>query len=203
MLITILRESKNVMYLLHFVCYNLFSKSYYCERNMMMKFRTIFLTAMSVFSLIGCSNSSNHSEQTSTPEVISTPKGTESQVDYLGFVGANKIRCDVMNDNLGVTFTYGEADIVSKQDMDLDATSCLGMKGELEVEKINVVIAVETGTGFSTTVSKGLVSSYVSTFLSKKSFKDASKVYVAFSSGEVNWTKNLSALLDSQIQSKL
>ena len=110
----------------------------------------------------------------------------------------NKLRVDIMNNDLGVTFNYGNEAIQSTKETTLSADTKLSFSGEFAVEKVNFIIVSDKSTGGVISVHAGLDSSYVSDFLSRYSMT-GTKVYISISSGEVNWTKGLNTKMDTEI----
>ena len=91
-----------------------------------------------------------------------------------------------MNDNLGCTFNYGNETVVDKKEMTYGATATLGFSGTVAVDTINFVFVAEKENGTSVSVNAGI---------------NAKKVYIAISTGTVNWTKGLNADMDAKINS--
>ncbi|MBR6071202.1 MAG: hypothetical protein IKP77_00035 [Acholeplasmatales bacterium] len=174
-----------------------------------MKFKKLLfiLGAALTFSLASCG--SNATSETSLTTTTTTTQSTEqiTQVDYLSFVGQNKIRVDIL-DNVGANFNYGNAAVVSTNQMDINSNSYLAFSGTITADSVNFIFIVESGNSnnFQSTFSVhgGIDNEYVETFLSRASlkslFNNAYKVYIAISTGEVKWTKNLNAQLDAKIR---
>lgn len=173
-----------------------------------MKLKRCLLAFVGLFALAlaACSNTTGGNTTASTPLQPGTSEGTTTEqtpaTDLLTFVGNNKVRVDIMNENLGVRFSYGNEAITSKTDMTLNASSNLSASGTLAVETINFVIVTVNATSTSVFISKEILKDSFSDYMSKilqSYFTGATKVYVAISTGEVNWTHNLNAELDAKI----
>jgi hypothetical protein len=183
-----------------------------------MKFKKILLTLglVCAFSLAACNKTDTGTQQQggsnsgagSSDSGSGSGSGSQTQsIDYLSFVGKNQIRIDVLDTNIGANFNYGIDAISTTKTMNINSNSELGFSGTITADSVNFVFVVESGTEseFSCLVSVhgGLDNDYVETFLSrasiKNSYKNAYKVYIAISTGEVKWTKNLNAQLDTKI----
>ena len=174
-----------------------------------MKFKKILLGITGalafIFALTACGDDSTNKDSTPAP-APSTDNGSDSGgdstpatfINYLTFMNDNKLRVDIMNDDLGVTFNYGNEAIQSTKETTLSAGTKLSFSGEFAVEKVNFVVVYDTSTGGSVRVSIGVDSSRVSDFLSKYPMT-GKKIYIAISSGEVNWTKGLNTKMDTEI----
>ena len=172
-----------------------------------MKFKKILLGITGAlaftFALTACGDDSTNKDSTPAP---STDTGSDTGGDsapatitnYLTFMNDNKLRVDIMNNDLGVTFNYGNEAIQSTKETTLSADTKLSFSGEFAVEKVNFLIVSDKSTGGVISVHAGLDSSYVSEFLSRYSMT-GKKVYIAISSGEVNWTKGLNSKMDTEI----
>ncbi len=174
-----------------------------------MKFKKILLGITGAlaftFALTACGDDSTNKDSTPAP-APSTDTGSDTGGDstpatftnYLTFMNDNKLRVDIMNNDLGVTFNYGNEAIQSTKETTLSADTKLSFSGEFAVEKVNFVVVSDTSTGGSVRVSIGVDSSRVGDFLSKYPMT-GKKIYIAISSGEVNWTKGLNTKMDTQI----
>jgi hypothetical protein len=174
-----------------------------------MKFKKILLGITGAlaftFALTACGDDSTNKDSTPAP-APSTDTGSDSGGDsapatftnYLTFMNDNKLRVDIMNNDLGVTFNYGNEAIQSTRETTLSADTKLSFSGEFAVEKVNFVVVSDTSTGGSVSVSKGVDSSRVGDFLSRYPMT-GKKIYIAISSGEVNWTKGLNTKMDTEI----
>ena len=173
-----------------------------------MKFKKILLGITGVlafaFVLTSCGDDSTNKDSTPAP-APSTDTGSDGDstpstiTNYLTFMNDNKLRVDIMNNDLGVNFNYGNEAIQSTKETTLSANTKLSFSGEFTVDKVNFVIVSDTSTGGSVSVHAGLDSSYVSEFLSGYSMNGKTKVYIAVSSGDINWTKGLNSKMDTQI----
>ena len=174
-----------------------------------MKFKKILLGITGAlaftFALTACGDDSTNKDSTPAP-APSTDTGSDSGgdstpatfINYLTFMNDNKLRVDIMNNDLGVTFNYGNEAIQSTKETTLSADTKLSFSGEFAVEKVNFVVVSDTSTGGSVRVSIGVDSSRVGDFLSKYPMT-GKKIYIAISSGEVNWTKGLNTKMDTEI----
>lgn len=170
-----------------------------------MKFKKFLLACAGVFAfaLAACdskNNTSTDSGKTNPPTVDPEPSQPSTQSMYLGFMDNNKIRVDILSDDLGIRFNYGNTAVTSTQSMDLVAGQKLSFSGTIAVDSINFIIVRDTETGGSVSVNAGIVKDSVEDYLSGKSFTDVKKVYIAISTGTVNWTKGLNPDLDAKIQ---
>ena len=174
-----------------------------------MKFKKILLGITGAlaftFALTACGDDSTNKDSTPAP-APSTDTDPDSGGDsspatftnYLTFMNDNKLRVDIMNDDLGVTFNYGNEAIQSTKETTLSADTKLSFSGEFAVEKVNFVVVSDTSTGGSVNVSKGVDSSRVGDFLSRYPMT-GKKIYIAISSGDLNWTKGLNTKMDTEI----
>ena len=172
-----------------------------------MKFKKILLGITGAlaftFALTACGDDSTNKDSTPAP-APSTDTDPDSGGDsspatftnYLTFMNDNKLRVDIMNDDLGVTFNYGNEAIQSTKETTLSADTKLSFSGEFAVEKVNFVVVSDTSTGGSVNVSKGVDSSRVGDFLSRYPMT-GKKIYIAISSGDLNWTKGLNTKMDT------
>ena len=158
------------------------------------------------FMLASCGNNAKNDvsttptkEVTTTPEE-STPEVTKAEVvNYLTFMGDNKARVDIMND-LGVTFTYGDATVESKKEMTYNSASKLAFTGEIGEEKINFILVMDNAEGSDVVFHKGIIPSKFAEFLNKVPLSSAKKIYIAISTGDTpTWTKGLNAKMDTAI----
>ena len=171
------------------------------------KFFGVFLAfVVGLFALVSCGNSKDSSSGEVTPSSGEESGGSGSggsgatQIEYLNFISNGKVRVDIMNDNLGCGFTYGNEVVTNKKEMTYGATNTLGISGTLAVNSLNFVIVVEKETGYSFTVNKGIEKEYIEEYLSMSSkYANAKKIYIAISTGDVNWTKGLNTSMDAKI----
>ena len=178
-----------------------------------MKFKKCLLAFAGLFTLAlaACSNATGgKTTPASTPVQPGTSEGTTTEqtpaMDLLTFVGNEKIRVDVMDENLGVRFSYGNEAITNKTDMALNTNSGLSISGTATVETLNFVIVTVNTTKTSVVVAAGIEKEYFTEYVSTTLptyLTGAKKVYVAISTGDVKWTKNLNAELDTSIGAKI
>ena len=168
-----------------------------------MKFKKVLLGLMGVaiLALAACSNGGGNTSKEPTPTPTSqTPEPSSQAEEKLleGVVSNGKIRIDIMNENIGVTFSYGNEAVVSKKEMTYSASSKLTVSGTATAD-LNFVFVKETASGYSVAVSAGIDKDMITEFLSTKTFNDATRVYISISTGDVNWTKGLNEALDKKI----
>ena len=162
-----------------------------------MKLKKIFLGLIGIFALALASCGGNEKEPTPSPSPSpTTPVQEETILD--GVVSNGKVRVDIMNEDTGLTFAYGNEAITSTKEMTYVAANKLSCSGT-PTTNINFIIVTVRDGGESVVVSAGISKEYVVEFLSNKDFKDATRVYVAISTGSVNWTKGLNQALDKKI----
>lgn len=178
-----------------------------------MKKIKILATALLASGLLlaGCAT---NKEQSSAPQ--SEQSSQEEIVSYLSFLESNKIRFDIMDNDLGYTFKYQDQAITSGAKVDI-GEGALSFTGESEKEKLNFIIVTEKKpeegrtTGESNIfLSVGLkvtaLEKYVSQFAEKFITPNAQgKVYVAISDGSKapSWTTGLDAKMDKAINNEL
>ena len=169
-----------------------------------MDFKKLVLATLGSMSLFlgACTGSTSPADTSSTSQQsgASQPAQSDSLLD--GVVTAGKFRVDLMSDDFGARFNYGNEAVVSKKEMTFNANSTLAMSGTATVD-LNFVFVSETAAGFSVAVNKEIDKEQISEFLSDRSFKDATRVYVAISKGEVDWTKGLNEKMDAKIKTFL
>ena len=166
-----------------------------------MKLKKVFLGLIGVvaLALAACSNGGEPSTNTPTPTSQTPEPSSQVEAKLLdGVVASGKVRVDIMNDNLGVRFAYGNEAVESKKEMAYVANSNLSVSGTATVN-INFVFVKETANGYSVAVNAGIDKEMITEFLSTKTFNDATRVYIAISTGDVNWTKGLNQALDTKI----
>ena len=171
-------------------------------------FGVVLAFVIGVFSLASCNKSGDASGGTTPPSGEgaggsgSGGSGGSSQQTstYLTFITDGKVRVDIMNDNLGCTFNYGNEAVVDKKEMTYGATATLGFSGTVAVDTINFVFVVEKENGTSVSVNAGIEKDSLEDFLSGPAkYANAKKIYIAISTGTVNWTKGLNADMDAKI----
>ena len=169
-----------------------------------MKFKKVLLGLMGVamLALAACSNGGGNTSKEPTPTPTSqTPEPSSQAEEKLleGVVANGKIRIDIMNENIGVTFSYGNEAVVSKKEMAYNASSRLTVSGTATAD-LNFVIVIGRDNGYSVAVNPGIEKENIAEYLKLKDFENAARVYVAISTGAVNWTKGLNTALDNSIQ---
>ena len=166
-----------------------------------MRFKKVLLGLMGVamLALAACSNGGDTSTVKPTPTSGEPQPSSQVEAKLLDGVVANgKVRVDIMNDNLGVRFAYGNEAVVNKKEMSYVATSNLSVSGTATAN-LNFVFVKETASGFSVAVNAGIDKDMITEFLSTKTFNDSTRIYIAISTGDVNWTKGLNEALDKKI----
>ena len=164
-----------------------------------MKFKKILLGITGAlaftFALTACGDDSTNKDSTPAP-APSTDADPNTGGDSTPATFTNYLT--FMNDDLGVTFNYGNEAIQSTKETTLSADTKLSFSGEFAVEKVNFVVVSDSSTGGSVRVSIGVDSSKVGDFLSRYPMT-GKKIYIAISSGEVNWTNGLNTKMDTEI----
>ena len=129
--------------------------------------------------------------------------GGSSQVatQYLTFITNGKVRVDILDENLGCTFNYGNEAVVSGREMTYAAANKLAHNGTITVEKLNFIIIIEDETGTAFGVSQGIEKDSIEEFLANRTYNNAKKIYIAISTGDLKWTKGLNADMDAKINS--
>lgn len=159
----------------------------------------LMLGGIFAFSLAACNNSGSGN---TTTQVQPTTTTTAQQSATLAFMSNNKVRIDIMDDNLGVTFNYGNEAVVSEREINYVDSTNLAMNGSVAVDKVNFIFVMEKSTGSRVSVSKGLRADGLENFLSKSGSKisGCTKVYIAISTGDLKWNKNLSEPMNDLIR---
>lgn len=160
----------------------------------------------STLLLAGCNNAK---QEDKGGEQKDDDKG-ETVKSTLSFLQNNQIRFDIMNDDLGLSFKYGDDAIVSKTPLAF-AEKTLSATGELAKETLNFIIAVEKdANSFTLNINPGILKESLNEYLADFTtsyLKEAvgGKAYIAISEGgkEATWTKGLSAELDEKIQARI
>ena len=173
-----------------------------------MKFKKILLGITGAlaltFALTACGDDSTNKDSTpasgdtgtNTSGSGSTDSG-QTDISALSFMGANKIRVDILDD-LGVNFNYGNEAVVSTKEISIVANQTFAYSGDYTVDKVNYIAYMEKESGPSTIWHKGLDASYFFTeVLPKNNFNGIKKIYIAISTGEVKWTTGLNSSLDA------
>ena len=164
--------------------------------------------------LTGCATEKDSGQSSGGQETSSSV--TPEVVSYLGFLDANKIRFDIMDNDLGYSFKYQDQDIVSTQQVAM-GEGAVSATGETTKEKLNFIIVTEkkpdegrTSSESNIFVSIGLrvtaLEKYLSQFAGKFITPNAGgKVYVAISDGGATpkWTTGLNARMDAAIQAEI
>ena len=162
-----------------------------------MKLKKILLALIGVFALALASCGGNENEPSPSP---STPGASEQQETILdGVVSNGKVRIDIMNADTGLRFAYGNEAVTSAKEMTYVAANTLSCSGTPATD-INFIFVIVRETGASVAVNAGILKENVVEWLSSNNeFKNATRVYVAISTGSVNWTKGLNQALDTKI----
>ncbi len=171
-----------------------------------MKFKKMLLAPIGVALLLAsCGGGESVSNSTVMPSEVSsstneTQPVTSSMLD--GVVANGKVRVDILNDNLGVRFSYGNEAIVSAKEMSYNSTSTLTTSGTATAD-INFIIVVEKSSQTEVLYHPTIDKEQVSEWLSNLKFDNAVRVYVAISTGTPNWTKGLNTALDSSLNARV
>ena len=165
-----------------------------------MKFKKILLALAAglTFSLAACGDSEEPTTPTPSSSSSSSDSGSGSEAitSALSFMSNNKLRVDIFGD-LGVSFKYGDEAVVSTREITIVNDLTFTYSGDCSVEKINYIAYTERDTGSTINWHKGIDASYfLNNVLPSTNFNGISKIYIAISTGEVQWTKGLSEKLD-------
>lgn len=170
-----------------------------------MKFKKILLTlgAVFAFSLAACNNNASDSGKTDP-----TPSGggsqTETDPTYLGFVGKDKIRFDIMDEELVGKFSYGNAVLDAsnnKKDIAYSSSTKLAKRDGITAESVNFIVVIDKEGQDSVAYHPEMVTNQLEEFLSDVIvLSGGRRVYVAISKGEIKWTKGLNADMDAKIE---
>ena len=179
------------------------------ERENMKKGNLIAITLLASTLLIG---GCTPKEKTSSGADASETSQKQELPSYLNFLKANQIRFDIMNDDLGLTFTYQDKAITNGTTLDI-VEGELTSSGETTKEKLNFIMVCQkkaTGDSVGETnlhVAKGLRVSALSNYLEKfgRNYINpyvGGRVYVAISDGSDNpkWTTGLNEEMDKAIK---
>lgn len=167
-----------------------------------MKFKKILFTlgAVFAFSLAACNNKNNDSKP--TPEPTPTPEPAPATTDstYLTFIDNNKIRVDIMDTSLASNFTYGNAVVETTKQMAYSSATKLALRGTVSANTVNFVVVIDIEGEDRVVVNPGIQKDSLEEYLSDTMvLSGGKKVYVAISTGTVNWTKGLNADLDAKL----
>lgn len=144
---------------------------------------------------------------TPEPQVPNTPsvstKDSQPEVTNMldGVVENGKVRIDILNDNLGVRFAYGnEAIEGTTKVLTYNATNNLSTSGTATAD-INFIFVVEKTDGTQVLYHPAIDKEQVAEWLADVKFEGALRVYIAISTGTPNWTKGLNTALDTKLNS--
>ena len=170
-----------------------------------MKFKKILLTlgAVFAFSLAACSGNSN----SNTPSEGGggggqTPQADVSTPTYLTFIDEGKIRIDIMDQALANNFTYGNAVVESTKQITHSSTAKLAIRGEITAANVNFIVVIDNDGTSSDRVSyhPGIAKESLEEFLNSTiDIATGKRIYVAISTGKINWTKGLNTALDQKL----
>ena len=171
-----------------------------------MKFKKILLGITGAlaltFALTACGDDSTNKDSTpasgDTGANSETTGSGQTDTSALSFMSENKIRVDIFGDLENVTFKYNGQDVESKKEISIAADQTFTYTGECSAAKVNYIAYVERASGSKTEWHVGIDTSYFfSTVLPTTNFNGVKKVYIAISTGDVQWTTGLNASLDA------
>lgn len=168
-----------------------------------MKFKKILLTlgAVFAFALASCGGS-NNSNTPSEGEGGQTPSADVTTPTYLTFIDEGKIRIDIMDQTLANNFTYGNAVVESTKQITHSSTAKLATRGEITAETVNFIVVIDNDGTVSDKISNhpGIAKENLETFLNSTiEIGTGKRIYVAISTGTINWTKGLNTALDQKL----
>lgn len=144
---------------------------------------------------------------TPEPQVPNTPsvstKDSQPEVTNMldGVVENGKVRIDILNDNLGVRFAYGNEVIEgTTKVLTYNAKNNLSTSGTA-TDDINFIFVVEKTDGTQVLYHPAIDKEQVAEWLADVKFEGALRVYIAISTGTPNWTKGLNTALDTKLNS--
>lgn len=171
-----------------------------------MKLKKILFTlgAVFAFALASCggSNNSNTPSEEGGGGSQPTPSTDVTTPTYLTFIDEGKIRIDVMDQALANNFTYGNAVVESTKQMTHSSTAKLATRGEITAEAVNFIVVIDNDGTSSDRVSyhPGILKESLDEFLSDTiEIGSGKRIYVAISTGTINWTKGLNTALDQKL----
>ena len=162
----------------------------------------------SVFALAACNSANNTTTTGGAPANTTTtqnnPSSGSTTVDdstnYLSFLENKKGRIDLFGVE-GVTFKYGDNNVVSGQVIDINESKVISVTGTA-TKDLNFVIVTKMGDTNTVIGNKAIIKDEIANYLNDVAadlYKSSDKFYIAISSGEVQWTKNLSKAMDDKI----
>lgn len=168
-----------------------------------MKLKKVLLTlgAVFAFSLAACSGNSN-SNTPSEGEGGQTPQADVSTPTYLTFIDEGKIRIDIMDQSLTSNFTYGNGVVESTKQMTHSSTAKLATRGDVTAANVNFIVVIDNDGTSSDRVSyhPGIAKESLEEFLNGTiDIATGKRIYVAISTGKINWTKGLNTALDQKL----
>ena len=153
-----------------------------------MKFKKILLTlgAVFAFALASCGGN-NNSNTPSEGEGGQTPQADVSTPTYLTFVQEGKIRIDIIESTKQITHS---------------STAKLATRGEITAANVNFIVVIDNDGTSSDRVSyhPGIAKENLEEFLNSTiEIGTGKRIYVAISTGKINWTKGLNTALDQKL----
>lgn len=163
--------------------------------------------ALAALMLVGC----NNSKEKDTSPVEPASESVAPSWKYLSFLtGENPVRFDIFNfGETGLQISYGNTALSSNiNNATLNDNAKLSINKNLDATtSLNIVIVSEKENGnvYGVEVYKGISGDNLVSYFSETlgdDLKGYQRAYVAFSIGEVNWTKGLNSEMDAQIDAR-
>jgi hypothetical protein len=169
-----------------------------------MKLKKMLLGTLggAVLLLAACGGNKSTTTATQVPSAssVSTNDSQPAVTNMLdGVVENGKVRIDILNDNLGVRFAYGnEAIEGTTKVLTYNATNNLSTSGTATAD-INFIFVVDKTDGTQVLYHPAIDKEQVAEWLADVKFEGALRVYIAISTGTPNWTKGLNTALDTKL----
>lgn len=166
--------------------------------------KTLMLLPLALMALTACGgNTSGTSDASKASDTSEAQPSTA-----LSFIQNNYGRLDIMNAGLGITFSYGNTVEVKTENtgayyFGFAKDTKLTVSGTLNAESVNFVVVTEKGSTTSCMVYNAILKDNLSEYFkdfTETNLAGVNKAYIAVSTGDVNWNKNESPLMNETIQ---